>query len=527
MDSCFSHDNKSVYFLSDADGFRNLYEYELGSGQVYRLTNYMTGISGITPFSPAISASAKGDLVAYNYYFNNGYQIVAANPDEFRKTLVNGQDVNFAAGTLPPYDHISINIVDKTLNNKREIRNLDPDSVRIVSYKPKFKLDYISNSANIGLSTGMYRNNMSGSVNMIFSDMVGNNQLYSSLSLNGEIYDFGGQVAYINQKGKIKFGASLSHIPYLYGNMSISDDTISVDGEPLPVINLGIDYMRMFEDNNSFFAAYPLSQTRRVEANMSSSWYYYRIDRFAYYYTLDGLNIGGKRQKLDAPAGDDYQQISFAYVKDNSYFGMTAPMQGSRSRLQAEKYFGSVEIFTTLIDYRQYFQLRPLSLAFRFYNYAMYGKDAESGVIPPFYLGYPWLIRGYENISYSGNDFLTGQTFNVSRLSGTRIMVANAELRLPFTGPERLALIKSKWLFTDLNFFLDAGVTWNRESKMTFIQDLSEGVDGSYRFPVISTGVSLRVNLFGYLVLEPYLAFPLQNGGFRNGQFGLNFVPGL
>ncbi len=61
---------------------------------------------------------------------------------------------------------------------------------------------------------------------------------------------------------------------------------------------------------------------------------------------------------------------------------------------------------------------------------------------------------------------------------------------------------------------------------MTFVQDLSKGVDGSYRFPVVSTGASLRINLFGYLVLEPYYAFPLQNGGFRNGQFGLNFVPG-
>ena len=129
-------------------------------------------------------------------------------------------------------------------------------------------------------------------------------------------------------------------------------------------------------------------QTRRFEANISSSWYYYRIDRFTYFYTYDGFNIGGKRQKLDAPAGDNYQQISFAYVKDNSFFGMTAPMLGSRSRIQAEKYFGSVDIFTTLIDYRQYFKLRPVSLAFRFYNYGMYGKDVESGIIPPFYLGY-------------------------------------------------------------------------------------------------------------------------------------------
>ncbi len=526
MDPCFSHDNKSVYFLSDADGMRNMYQYDLVSGRVLRLTDYMTGISGITAYSPAISAAVKSDIIAYNYYFNNRYQIILADRSDFKGIEVNPDYLNFDAGTLPPYKNVSVNIVDSTLYSRHAGPALASDNIKEIPYKPRFRLDYISNTADIGLSTGVHRNNMGGSVNMIFSDMVGNNQLYSSLSLNGEIYDFGGQVAYLNQKGKVKWGASISHIPYLYGDMSISDDTIRLDDEPVPVINIGIDYMRMFEDNISFFASLPLSQTRRFEANLSSSWYYYRIDRYTYYYLLDGYNIGGKREKLDAPAGDNYQQISFAYVSDNSYFGMTAPMQGSRSRFQAEKYFGSFDVLTTLIDFRQYFKLRPVSLAFRFYNYGMYGKDAESGVIPPFYLGYPWLIRGYENISYSGNDFLTGETFNVSRLSGTRIMVANAEVRLPFTGPERLAIIKSKWLFTDLNLFVDAGVAWNSGSKMTFVQDLSKGVDGSYRFPVISTGASLRINLFGYLVIEPYYAFPLQNGGFRNGQFGLNFVPG-
>ena len=46
------------------------------------------------------------------------------------------------------------------------------------------------------------------------------------------------------------------------------------------------------------------------------------------------------------------------------------------------------------------------------------------------------------------------------------------------------------------------------------------------RCPVFSTGVSLRINLLGYLIIEPYYAFPLQNGGFKNGSFGLNFTPG-
>lgn len=526
MNPHFSGDGRSVYFLSDADGFRNLYRYDTGTERVFRLTEYITGISGITPYSPAISVSPKNDLIAYNYYFNNRYQIIVAGKNDFTGTESDGDYLNFEAGTLPPYDHVSVNIVDRNLYDKRIAADISPDQVVNIPYRSRFRLDYISNSANIGLSTGMYRNNMSGSVNMLFSDMVGNNQMFASLALNGEIYDFAGQTAFINQTGKIKWGASLSHVPYLYGNMLFSQDTIKIDDQYYPVLNMGIDYIRMFEDNISLFASYPLSQTRRFEANASSSWYYYRIDRLTYYYLLNGYYVGGKREKLDAPEGGNYQQMSLAYVNDNSYFGMTAPMQGSRSRYQLEKYFGSLNIYTTLIDYRQYFKFRFLSLAFRFYNYSMHGKDSESGIIPPFYLGYPWLIRGYENISYSGNDPMRAETFNVSRLSGTRIIVANAEVRVPFTGPERLALIKSKWLMTDLNLFMDSGLAWNRGNKLGFTPDITGGADSEYRFPLFSTGASVRINLFGYLVLEPYYAFPLQNGGFRNGTFGLNFVPG-
>ena len=141
---------------------------------------------------------------------------------------------------------------------------LKAESLNTVPYKSKFKLDYISNSGSIGVSTGMYRNGMQGSINAIFSDMVGNNQLYTSLNLNGEIYDFGGQVAFINQKGKVKWGGAVSHIPYLTGGMNLVLDTITYDDTELPVYNFMVDYIRMFEDNVSFFASLPLSQTTKV-----------------------------------------------------------------------------------------------------------------------------------------------------------------------------------------------------------------------------------------------------------------------
>ena len=526
MNPWFSGNNKYIYFVSDADGFRNMYKYDLEGDRVFRLTDYMTGISGITFYSPAMSLSADGNRIAYNYYFNNKYQVLTAYSNQFPETEVDRYYSDYAAGTLPPLNNTSGIIIDRTLTNRAEIPDIPVEMMSEVPYKPKFKLDYISNNASIGVSTGVYRNNMGGSINAIFSDMVGDNQLYTSLSLNGEIYDFGGQVAYINQKGRIKWGSAVSHIPYLSGSMFIDRDSVKYEDTKIPVDILGVDYLRMFEDNISLFASFPLSQTRRFEANASTSWYYYRIDRYKYYYLLNGLDIGGTREKLDAPEGNNYQQISIAYVADNSFFGMTSPMQGQRSRYQVEKYFGAADIFTTLVDFRKYFYLKPITFAFRFYNYGMYGRDVKDGVIPPLYLGYPWLIRGYENASSGYNSMMGGEPFNIAWLSGTRMMVGNAELRLPLTGPERLAMIKSRWLLSDLNLFFDSGLAWNRGNKIIFDRNSSHDIDENGRFPIYSTGASLRINLFGYLVIEPYYAFPLQNGGFKNGVFGLNLTPG-
>lgn len=525
MNPVFSADDSKIFFLSDADGYRNIFRYELETGKVYRMTEYMTGVSGITDFSPALSIARNEDLLAYNYFLKDAYHIYMASDSLFRSEELEPDFSDYTAATLPPINVASANRIDERLyttgGNKKVI---DLDSIKELSYRPKFRLDYISNNASIGLSTGgLYRNNMGGSINMIFSDMVGNNQIYSALSLNGEIYDFGGQVAYLNQGGKIKWGASVSHIPYMTGGMFLQADTISIDNELIPVDNLIIDYMRIFEDNIALFAAYPLSQTRRFEGSISSSWYNYRIDRFNNYYLINGPPIAGSREKLDAPDGESFQQISLAYVEDNSYMGMTAPMQGHRSRFQVERYFGDANIYTTLFDYRKYFYIKPLSLAFRIYNYGIWGTGSENQMLPQLYLGNPWYIRGYEDINNTG---MGENAFDISWLTGSRIAVANAEIRFPFTGPERLSLIKSKFLLTDLNLFFDAGLAWGRNTELKFDMNPVATPNSNIRTPLMSTGVSVRVNVFGYMVIEPYYAFPLQNGGFRNGSFGLNFIPG-
>ncbi|MBN2480245.1 MAG: PD40 domain-containing protein [Bacteroidales bacterium] len=523
LNPLFTSDNKAVYFLSNRDGFRNLYKFDLASGKVYNMTRYPTGISGITAFAPAVSISQNTGKVAYTYYYGTDYLIYIASSDDFTAVETDGRDVNFDAGTLPPVNHLAANVVDSTLYNRLNNKFMPADSFQRVPYRPRFQLDDISNVAQTGVTTGRYGTNMAGSVSMMFSDMLGNNQLYAAISLNGEIYDFGAQVAYLNEKKRIKWGSALSHVPYLFGTMSITKDSITYNNEDIVANNIRLDYMRMFQDNISVFAYYPLNQTRRFEAGMATSWYYYRIDRYNNYYSDYGVFLGATKNKLDAPSGFNLQQVDVAYVEDNSYFGMTAPLQGHRARYQIGKYFGEVGFFSVLGDYRNYFFRKPFGLAFRLYHYGRYGNKAENDIMSPLYLGYPWLVRGYDSRSiYNNNVDSESIDFDISHLSGSRMAVGNIELRIPVIGPERLGLIKSRYVGTDFNLFFDGGLAWDSENKPV----LQWKYDPAKRTPVFSTGVSVRVNVMGYIILEPYYAFPLQNGGFKNGNFGLNITPG-
>ncbi len=532
LNPCYSHDGKLIYFLSNADGFRNIYAYDTQSDEVSRITRYLTGISGLTPYSPAISTAGNSDLIAYTRYFKGKYEIFTASENDFTFEAMDRHHIDLEPGILPPLDHYTKNIIDTTLYTRAEQKiQISSDSIFDVPYQAKFRLDYISNSAGIGVSTGRYNtNNMSGSVSMIFSDMVGNNQLYSILSLNGEIYDFGGQVAYINQTKRFKWGANISHIPYRAGEMFLTTDTLTFkeDGEEyvLPVNDLVLDYIRMFEDNISFFTFHSLSQTRRIEAGLSSSWYYYRIDRYHNYIDDWGYSIGVKKERMPVPDGNNFQKIDFAYVVDNSFSGMTSPLRGRRARYQLEKYFGAVNFFTGLIDYRQYYYLKPIGLAFRLYHYGRYGSGSETNIVSPLYVGYPWMVRGYDNISFYNNmnyGYLGYNSLNYTILSGSKMAVGNLELRIPLTGPKVLALFKSKYFLTDFNLFFDGGLAWSKGENVRIAWK-----QGSFdeKIPVFSAGVSLRVNLLGYLVVEPYYAIPFQNGGWKNKTFGINFVPG-
>ncbi|HEX8376397.1 MAG TPA: tolB protein precursor [Pedobacter sp.] len=541
MNPQFSGNSQQIYFLSNRDGFRNLYRYSLTGGRVEQLTDYFTGISGITEFSPALSVSTQDDIV-YSYYRAQKYTIYNAKASEFKPVEVSPTALNFEAATLPPSKSSGVDLINANLNNFERFETISHEDIKPVPYRPQFKLDYLSSNGVGAQVGGRMGSGLSSGVQGIFSDILGRNQIQAALAINGEIYDFGGQVAYINQKGRIDIGAAVSHIPYVSGFSNFERD-----GD---LIRENYDIFRTFEDQIQIFGSYPFSRISRFELGSAVARYSYRIDRFSNAYDSFGRFAGAERNKLsreDATAsyGIDFKpftiyQLNSALVGDNSLMGITAPLNGFRYRLGVEAYQGDYSFTALTADFRKYQRVKPVTFAVRAYSYSRMGRDEQA--LYPLFIGYPYFVRGYEFNSFykSGGAQSTRGDFDLSQLTGSKIAVFNFEVRLPFTGPKRLSAIESKFLFSDLNAFFDAGIAYTGSSKITFgstperlgertvvnQQGQETTIPITSRIPAMSAGLSLRVNVFGYFIIEPYAAIPFQRKDVSGPVFGLVFAPG-
>jgi outer membrane protein assembly factor BamA len=149
-------------------------------------------------------------------------------------------------------------------------------------------------------------------------------------------------------------------------------------------------------------------------------------------------------------------------------------------------------------------------------------------VLSPINVGYEPLVRGYARESFENRECVpVEQTASpvacpaFDRLLGSRIAVLNFELRIPLFGVSEYGLLNFPMLPLELAPFFDAGLAWsaNDEPTLAFKRRTDE------RVPVFSAGITARVNILGYVVLETYYAYPFQRPD-KGGHFGFNLAPG-
>ena len=79
-------DGQSIGFVSDRDEVANLFLFDLQDRQVYQITDFYTGVQGITPLSPVLSWSRGADRMAFVYFEQGKYDVYSlANPRSLKK----------------------------------------------------------------------------------------------------------------------------------------------------------------------------------------------------------------------------------------------------------------------------------------------------------------------------------------------------------------------------------------------------------------------------------------------------------
>ncbi|HSJ26113.1 MAG TPA: hypothetical protein VK929_15655 [Longimicrobiales bacterium] len=520
----FAPGGRELYFLADPEGFTDLYRVELASGQIHQVTRLATGISGITGLSPAMSVASQSGRIMFSVFENSGNNIYALDLADARGTPVDRTVPQVArAAILPPVEAFGSGLVHDYLDDpvgglpaERQFATRD--------YRTKIELDWIG-PPTLGVGVSEFGAGVAGGISFFFSDMMGDNQIGAVVQANGSFRDMGAQVQYVNAANRWNWGVVGGHIPYLTG-FTAWEGTTGGTG----VLSQYLE--RIYIQQLAGMTQYPFSQTRRFEAQAGATRYAFHREILQYEY-IQGQPTGNYLlQEVDSPDPLYFMEGSAAFVGDNSFFAFTSPVAGERWRVEAAPTFGSLTFHSLLADYRRYHMIQPISLAGRVLHYGRYGQDAEGiddegrTIFPRLFLGYEPLIRGYSRESFDvRRECQPTQSDSCpafSRLTGTRIAVANFEVRVPLFGVPEFGLINFPILPTEISPFLDMGVAWAADEPPEF--RLERG-DTSARVPVFSTGLSARMNILGYFVLEAYYAYPFQRPD-RGWHWGFNLAPG-
>lgn len=388
-----------------------------------------------------------------------------------------------------------------------------PDTTRFKDYKYKTRLtpEYVA-QPQIGYQQGGWGQGTYGGTTIVLSDLLGDSRLALSGSINGQLSDAQVFAGYTSLGRRLQYTTGVIQQPlYLYSNSSLTDLGNNQYQQSQEITRLVI---------RQVFAAglYPLNRFTRFELGAR----FQNVDQQVFPFTrlLDltygaasGYTRGDTRNVASANTYSPY----LAFVTDNSLMGYTGPISGKRWRAEVTPNLGSWQYMDYTLDARNYVPIlfNYVTFATRIMGSISAGRDELRF---PKWIGRPDYVRGYnrEDLGYfscSGLPSDNGQSCNTVELIGSRVAVANAELRFPIIRRygARTNLLGG---FPPLDglFFYDAGVAWSQNQKVRW----SAPTDYDYtleRQVLKSYGFGLRLNLFNIAVVRWDYAVPVSRPG--------------
>jgi len=588
LNPVWAPDSRSLVWVGDRTGTHDLYLFELDTERLSRITRLLSGVLSATAMTPTLSWARDDGRLLFVYFERAGYNIYSvADPRALRRDEAGAPAFADATGGEPdgeasdppqiasaPLTPFTVGVVPPAevappvrnafagsfyrtddgfrASQRLEVREpadgplslmalLDsaalalPDTsgFELLDYRARLSVDAVGRpSVGVGIGAGGYdRGGVYGGSYLVMSDMLGNHSLVGAASVNGSISDASMLLGYGYLRHRVNLGVGFEQYP-LYRYLGQSAFPLANDDQVVTDVWTR-DVVRVLSGQ----IAYPLSSFRRIELGANA----YLVSRDTVFRGLN-LTAGGPVQITREGRSTAFLQPTAALVFDNSLFGWTGPIYGTRYRLQFSQMLGEYHYGETLADIRQYANWRrAIVLATRVFGLMRDGRDED---VFSYYWGGPYFLRGYGSGSWSDaecqpvDEQLDPQlSFCPQRdqLFGSSFVMATAELRFPVITQLQFGSVASLPP-VDAVLFAEGGMAWDDR---VCLRSACEGADGHrvrlgwgrpagrspllYRRPLYSAGIGIRLNVF-YAVLRLDYAFPLSRPD-RGGRFSLAFGP--
>ncbi|HHE46516.1 MAG TPA: hypothetical protein ENL08_02280, partial [Bacteroidetes bacterium] len=518
-------------YVSDKSGVFNMYLHNIESGEINAISNTVTGV-----FQPTLARDAG--TLAFASYFNNGYDIFMIN-DPFGKdaraeplvvsraerisSSENG-DFGYGSGSAD-YQHY---VFDRLFHEDSDEEDESKDSLRIARRTRAANGRYPSRDYHMHLEPDMVFVSagyspyylLQGSGLLMFTDILGDHELYLSADLNRSTKYSNLFTMYNYLARRVDIGAGAYHFAY-------------------PFYSQGVTWLD--RDYGLFLnSSYPIDRFNRVEFGIDLS----TVDRSE----LSDYNLGGRKLSTLVP--------HVGYVHDTSVWRWsTAPANGGRWRVdlswspdlyrENENSWDDkgVDFKTFTLDWRRYFAYhKDYTFSLRLNGSVSEGRDPQR-----FFLGglMNWFNSRFDNSS--GRVVIDMRDIYFSRFVtplrgvgyynrvGTRYLLSNFEFRYPF-----IKHLVFGWplpiYLRDIRgvFFTDAGTAWytlgqgitkeenNARDEVDRVTLLSDGqLIPDYNDWTLGFGFGIRLDL-GIFPVEWDVAWSPETGMYPQYYFSLN-----